>query len=238
MNTAFFVSPYSEAGIVENMAYDAVLLHDYPRPINARIRCYGWTEHGATFGYSQRWGDVRQLTSLEGGPLVRRLTGGGVVPHGEDFTYALVLPPAHPFYREKAVDLYRLIHDAVATCLHAFGQPAELEPCPCDFGQKRERLGLAGACFVRAEPYDVVEPKSRRKLAGAAMKRDRDGLLVQGSLELPDGVALSLFERSLIELIAARLDLPFPKPTPGQVDAAALQRWTAHFADAAWNQRR
>ncbi|MDP0501382.1 MAG: hypothetical protein Q7P63_14910 [Verrucomicrobiota bacterium JB022] len=238
MNSAFYVSPFRRVGIVENMAYDAILLHDYSHPVQARIRCYGWSEPGATFGYSQRWAEVSAFLADQALPIVRRLTGGGMVPHGADFTYALALPPAHPLYQVRAGELYRQVHEAVAACLLAFDCPAELQSCACREGQPHTPARVAGQCFQSAEPFDVVHAETRQKLAGAAMKRHRDGLLVQGSITLPEGAPLDLFERSFIELIASRLELPFPTAVPAQTDPQALDRWKTHFGDPQWNRKR
>jgi lipoate-protein ligase A len=40
-----------------------------------------------------------------------------------------------------------------------------------------------GICFQRAELYDVVNTATGAKIAGAAQKRNKHGLLFQGSIE-------------------------------------------------------
>ena len=42
-----------------------------------------------------------------------------------------------------------------------------------------------GVCFQRAEIYDVVHERSGAKIAGAAQKRNKHGLLFQGSVWRP-----------------------------------------------------
>jgi lipoate-protein ligase A len=44
----------------------------------------------------------------------------------------------------------------------------------------------------------------RRKIAGAAQRRSRDGLLIQGSIQSPRGVSRPEFEQALCEV--ARID--------------------------------
>src|ERR1039458_9410999 len=62
-----------------NMALDEALLKAMPRLSRPVLRFYGWTEPAATFGYFQKYADVERATRLR--PLIRRPTGGGIVPH-------------------------------------------------------------------------------------------------------------------------------------------------------------
>ena len=92
-----------------NMALDEALLESAPELGRPVLRFYGWTEPAASFGYSQRWAEIEKLTVLR--PLVRRPTGGGLVPHDKDWTYSLVFPPEHFWYRLKAAESYRRVHE-------------------------------------------------------------------------------------------------------------------------------
>ena len=74
-----------------NMALDEALLHAAPRLGQPVLRFYGWTEPAASFGYFQKHAEIERMTLLR--PLVRRPTGGGLVPHDADWTYSLVFPP-------------------------------------------------------------------------------------------------------------------------------------------------
>ena len=91
-----------------NMALDEALLEAMPRLGWPLLRFYGWTEPAASFGYFQKYAQVEQLTALR--PLVRRPTGGGIVPHDADWTYSLVFPPGHEWYRLAATDTYCRVH--------------------------------------------------------------------------------------------------------------------------------
>ncbi len=83
-----------------NMAADEALLESAPELGRPVLRFYGWKESAATFGYSQKYADMEKLTPLR--PLVRRPTGGGLVPHDADWTYSLVVPAGHFWHRLKA----------------------------------------------------------------------------------------------------------------------------------------
>jgi lipoyl(octanoyl) transferase len=69
-----------------NMALDEALLEAMVRLKHPVLRFYSWTEPAASFGYFQKFSDVERATLLR--PLVRRSTGGGIVPHDADWTYS------------------------------------------------------------------------------------------------------------------------------------------------------
>ena len=158
----------------ENMAIDEALLEraaDFRAPV---LRLYSWKRPAATFGYFQRYGDVAAAIELR--PLLRRPTGGGIVPHARDWTYSLVFPPEHEWHRLHARESYRRVHAWVAEALKGVGLAAALASTRVE--------GVAGKCFAGAEQFDVLLQDC--KIAGAAQRRNRFGLLVQGSIQ-PSG---------------------------------------------------
>ena len=175
-----------------NMALDEALLEQSSLVAGPILRLYGWTEPAATFGYSQRYRDVAEWTHLR--PLIRRPTGGGLVPHAADWTYSLVFPPEHPWYSLRAEESYRRVHDWIISSFHALQVQAELSEC-CD-------KPVVGRCFVGAEKFDVLA--GGKKIAGAAQKRNKLGLLVQGSIQPPTGsgkvYVRSAWEKALLEI--------------------------------------
>jgi lipoate-protein ligase A len=156
-----------------NMAWDDALLAEAIRVGRPVLRFYGWTQPAATFGYFQRHGEIAGLTRLR--PLIRRPTGGGLVPHDGDWTYSLTVPPNHSWYQLSAVESYQRTHEWLRRSLSALGVTTELAPCCNPAGP--------GQCFVGAEKYDLL--LGAGKIAGAAQRRNRLGLLVQGSLQPP-----------------------------------------------------
>ena len=56
--------------------------------------------------------------------LVRRWTGGGIVFHGEDLTYSLVIPGSDTAFAESSISIYEKIHRALCDALSETGQPA------------------------------------------------------------------------------------------------------------------
>jgi lipoate-protein ligase A len=176
------VLPTRTAGAAENMALDFMLLQRYPESV-PRFRHYEWRAPAFTFGYGQKIEFVRSnLPISEHIDLCRRPTGGGLVDHRNDWTYALVLPRGHPLYDERATQSYRIVHESLASALVALSQPAAVKmACAPDAACANEPV--SGVCFQRAELYDVVNTKTGVKIAGAAQKRNKHGLLFQGSIE-------------------------------------------------------
>jgi hypothetical protein len=154
-----------------NMALDEALLHAAPRLGRPVLRFYGWTEPAASFGYFQKYAVIESLTPLR--PLVRRPTGGGLVPHDADWTYSLAFPPIHPWYSLSAIESYRAVHEWICAAFGALGVATKVAPV-C-------RKALPGQCFQGHEQYDLLY--RGQKLAGAAQRRTRDGLLIQGSVQ-------------------------------------------------------
>ncbi len=160
-------------GAAHNMAFDEALLENAAAIGRPVLRFYGWTEPAATFGYFQKHADIAQWTLLR--PLIRRPTGGGLVPHDADWTYSLVFPPSAPWYSLSAVESYRRVHEWIRAAFGKMGITTMLAPC-C-------RKALPGQCFAGNEKFDVLWHD--RKIAGAAQRRNRNGLLIQGSVQPP-----------------------------------------------------
>ena len=105
----------------EQMALDEALLEYAERPV---LRSYRWAGQAVSFGYSQSLAAVRErIPPL---PSVRRWTGGGIVEHGCDWTFSLIVPSSEPLAKARPEDTYRSIHARIATVLNELGYPARL----------------------------------------------------------------------------------------------------------------
>ena len=157
----------------QNMAADEALL-EFAKEIDAPVlRFYGWKTSAATFGYSQKYAELEKLTLLR--PLIRRPTGGGLVSHDRDWTYSLCVPPHHVWYSLKAKESYRKIHEWLRDAFLLSKIQTELNPTAVK--------DIPGQCFMGAEEMDLLW--QGKKIAGAAQRRNRKGLLIQGSVQLP-----------------------------------------------------
>jgi lipoyl(octanoyl) transferase len=223
-----------------NMARDLHLLDHFVEARSLRFRSYGWLGEAFTFGYAQKHSWIlTQIPSLEAPPqLIRRPTGGGLVDHRHDWTYALVLPAGHPAHHGPAEGVYAKVHAVLAEAVSAHGIPATLASArPANIPS-----GLQGQCFASPEPCDAILTGTTRKIAGAAMKRNRHGLLLQGSMDkslVPAIRDWEAFTREVCQGFArafeASAPLPFPEPPH---DEEHLRKLREHFSSEAWNRRR
>lgn len=232
------ILPMRTGGAAENMASDFLLLKRYPEPGRARFRHYGWRRQAFTFGYSQKLDYVRsQLPpddEADGGAfdLCRRPTGGGVVDHRDDWTYALVIPREHALSEAPAPESYRVVHACIADALIALGENVILqkEPTKDDV--------MPTVCFERAERYDVVRAGTGAKVAGAAQKRAKEGMLFQGSLAraaLSPALDWDVFEAGFIERLAQAMnaeavETPWPDFAEHEVEGL-----TEQYSAPEWN---
>ena len=209
-----------------NMAMDEALLEavaSFGQPV---LRFYSWTEPAATFGYFQHYAEIERATHLR--PLIRRPTGGGLVPHDADWTYSVVIPPGHAWHALNAVDSYRRMHEWIRAAFARLGVATELADC-C-------RKSTPGQCFVGWEKFDVLW--QGRKIAGAAQRRNKLGLLIQGSVQPPPvGLERKGWEAAMVSVEVGIANLAEWKVTPelqDRVTGLANER----YSSASYNERR
>jgi len=217
------------------MALDMALLHHVQGSPNAVWRMYGWHKPSFSFGYSQPWKEIMKSIPSRETDWVRRPTGGGLVDHRNDWTVALAIGSAHDAFRTPALDLYRRFHECEAAALAEVGVPVSLAPCPgpCE---SRPPIPGPGICFARPEPYDLMVPETGAKVAGAAMKRNKEGILIQASIEKSalKGIDREAFSAVLAPRLASWLGLD----SCSRVHLKPPEEWSRRFASTAWNQKR
>ena len=163
----------TESG-VENMATDWWLFKNSNHP---SIRHYKWIKEVVSFGYGQDWRWVEQKTGESINDMIRRPTGGGIVKHGHDWTYSVVLPKEHLSIKISPLDLYKGMHESIGAALREQNIDSHLQPCP----SRKEKV-IPGDCFLEPVGWDLIDQSTGYKIAGAAMKRSREGMLIQGTV--------------------------------------------------------
>jgi lipoate-protein ligase A len=211
-----------------NMAFDEALLEAGAQSGKPVLRFYGWKERAASFGYFQKYEEIKRLTLLR--PLVRRPTGGGLVPHDADWTYSVVFPTSHWWYAFRAMESYQRIHEWIRDSFAKLNVSTELSSC---------RLNEStGQCFAGAEQFDLVW--HGKKIAGAAQRRNRLGLLIQGSVQPPPvKLAKADWQKAMCDAACERWKVQW---YPLEVDTALNERAQKlvreKYSRAEYNQRR
>jgi len=169
------LTPHSAA---MNMAIDEAVLETAVIPT---IRFYRWQSPALSFGYFGKFSDVAVYAAER--DLVRRWTGGGIVFHGDDLTYSIVIPASDPVFDGSSIAIYEKIHRALCGALVKTGQRAVVAVDPASFSAAtRAAVNPSGYnCFANPARADVM--MDGRKIAGAAQRRTRRGLLQQGSVQ-------------------------------------------------------
>ena len=213
-----------------NMAIDEALLEYAAVP---SIRFYRWHSPALSFGYFGKFSHVACYAGER--DLVRRWTGGGIVFHGDDLTYSIVIPANDNAFSESSMAIYEKIHRALCDALEGNGKRAVVagggDPgCATD----AMRIAFSGGgynCFANPVRADVMV--DGRKIAGAAQRRTRRGLLQQGSIQ---GVDLDngLSERFAVELSNNCQPQSLPKAVHGRAREIAAQKYGAE----AWLRKR
>jgi lipoyl(octanoyl) transferase len=197
-------SPAADAAT--NMAVDEVLLRTAAQRGRPLLRVYSWTKPAISIGYFQKFPPSDR-------EVVRRPTGGGLVYHGEDTTFTVVAPPGHPLHRMRTSEAYCTIHQAVARLTGA-----ELQQTGKAQGQYE--------CFQKPVAGDVIA--NGRKLAGGAQRRNRDGMLHQGSIAA----------RVTSEQLRRAFGVEFaPYTLTGEEQAMVTWLADGKYQNDAWNRR-
>ena len=201
-----------------NMAIDEALLETAEVPT---IRFYQWDHPALSFGYFGKFTEVSAHSTER--DLVRRWTGGGIVFHGNDLTYSLVIPATDAAFSESPMSIYEKIHAALRAALAASGQNVELAATVAP--------KISDSCFANAVRADVLS--NGRKVAGAAQRRTRRGLLQQGSIQ---GIDLT---ENFADQFASEL---CSKCYPKTIDQRLIERARAiaeqKYSATSWLQRR
>lgn len=153
-----------------NMAIDEALVQLTGPSSLPILRFFDWSKPAISIGYSQKMNDIMDVIK-EGISIVRRPTGGGVVFHGNDITYSVILSKK---FKLDIKDIYILIQSWIKTGLDKLGLITS------QF--KKANKGIPGYCSISPSYGDIMAGDS--KLGGLAARRIRQKTLFQGYLDL------------------------------------------------------
>ncbi len=169
-----------------NMALDEALLNCFQQdPARPVLRLYGWSPAALSVG---RFQDAAAALDLdlcreEGVPVVRRMTGGGIIYHAAEVTYSIVCAPDH-LGSSGVKEGFRKLCGFLLGTYERLGLDARFA---VDLNPSEERLGERTAfCFAGKEEFDVVV--NDRKIGGNAQRRLSGAILQHGSIPLESRV--------------------------------------------------
>ncbi len=157
----------------ENMATDRALFENFSQPV---LRFYTW-EKSFTFGIS---GDISALKDKEElreyeDHHAKRMTGGGILFHGNDVSYALIIPASYmgklnvkQSYEKICTFLLHFYKSLGVEAIYAKDAPVEIS--------KNE------FCQLGFEDYDILI--RGKKMGGNAQRRNKDIIFQHGSIGL------------------------------------------------------
>ena len=160
-----------------NMAIDEAILIAQKENPNPTLRFYDWTNPAFSFGYFQNMMSGVDVDTCrdENIELVKRMTGGGTVIHGWDLTYSLIKP--RYLGEETVSEMYQQIGRNLVNSLVKLGIPATRY-----IPSTNQVILSQNICLTNLAEHDVL--CDEKKIAGVAVRRNRNGILFQGYISL------------------------------------------------------
>jgi lipoate-protein ligase A len=165
------------------MALDDALLQLFdPHLSQPVLRFYGWSPPALSLGRFQKAGEVLDLDRcrMNGLPVVRRITGGGVIFHADELTYSMVCAPHQIPASNSIKDSFRILTGFLLQFYRNLGLNAGYA---VDRREKGEKFGeRTDFCFAGNETFDILI--NGRKIGGNAQRRIKHVIFQHGSIPL------------------------------------------------------
>ena len=172
-----------------NMAVDEALLASFEPEVSRPIlRIYSWEPPALSLGRFQKACDVlnRERCGRARVPVVRRITGGGVIYHAGEITYSLVCTPLHVPSAASIRESFRVLTSFLIHFYERLGLDARYAVEHFPAGTKLgERTGF---CFSGKESYDIII--DGKKIGGNAQRRLRKVIFQHGSIPVVNHAVL------------------------------------------------
>lgn len=169
------------------MALDEALLGSFEQCSSPILRLYGWLPAALSLGRFQKLDDVLdpERCLADGVPIVRRITGGGMIYHADELTYSIICTPAQIPETNSIKDSFRILTGFLLQFYRNLGLNAHYAVDVCDAGEKLgERTHF---CFAGKESFDILV--NGRKIGGNAQRRLKQTIFQHGSVPILDRVA-------------------------------------------------
>ncbi len=158
-----------------NMAIDKALATTFHKDDTPILRFYTW-EKSFTVGVSQKTQDYINDYAEYNENCAKRLTGGGVLFHGHDVSYSLLLPSG--FSKELTV---KQTYEKICSFLLTFYRSLGLE---ANYAKDIPAIDLSKSnfCQVGFEAYDIIV--NGLKIGGNAQKWSKHVIFQHGSIPI------------------------------------------------------
>ena len=159
---------------IVNMCRDEALIKSFDEDSTPVLRVYYWNK-SLTIGISQDIEGYSYLSDFSN-DIAKRVTGGGVLFHGHDLSYSLVIPSAY-FKSYKIKQSY----EKICYFLINFYKKLGLET---NYAKDVEGVNMSKSefCQVGFEAYDILVKKD--KIGGNAQRRTKKVVFQHGSIPL------------------------------------------------------
>lgn len=158
----------------ENMRIDKELFDSFDDNSLPIFRLYSW-EQSCTIGMSQKFEDIEDIQMYKDN-YAKRITGGGVLFHGNDISYSIIIPTS--YMQGLSV---KKSYEKLCSFLLKFYKELGLD---AKYAKDDENIILTKDpyCQVGFEPYDIVIDS--KKIGGNAQRRDKTTIFQHGSIPL------------------------------------------------------
>ena len=157
-----------------NMATDEALVKSFQENDMPILRLYSW-EKSFTIGVSQNFSSYSHLIKQRN-DYAKRITGGGVLFHGHDVSYSLILPVS--YMNDLNV---KQSYEKICTFLLEFYRSLGLNAM---YAKDDEKIHLSKSefCQVGFEAYDILV--NGIKIGGNAQRRTKKVIFQHGSIPI------------------------------------------------------
>ena len=155
-----------------NMDFDKSLVENFDgTPI---FRLYSWEENSFTIGRFQKLKDIQNVKRF-GTNYAKRMTGGGLLLHGFDISYSIIIPTS--FLDSKNVkESYEYICSFILDFYKKLGLHVEYAK------DIDKTLSKSFFCQEGFEAYDMI--CQGKKIGGNAQRRTKELIFQHGSIPL------------------------------------------------------
>ena len=206
-----------------NMAVDEALLYNFKETDIPILRLYRW-EQSLSLG---RFSDIEKTLNIDiieknNLPYVRRMSGGGILVHGGDLSYSLIM------HRDTLKDIgvkesYRYLCKFLIELYKRLGLDAKFAH------HLNIESSKSNICMASNEPYDIIV--NGKKMGGNAQRYTSSALFQHGSIpiHIDDTVFKDIFleESGLKEM--ATLDKIEQKVTDKHITELLIESFTKSF---------